>query len=189
MRHEKYAGRLVIPMGFAPLVVYSDDHGETWKGGGWGGSDGGEAKCAELLDGSLLFNGRTGTKKRALSIVTEGGTKNATKTWYADDLPDPGCQGAIIRHSWPKGDKPGILLYSGPASLTTRAQGTLFASYDDGKTWPWKQEYYQGPSGYSDVAVLPDGRVAVLFEHDGKSDLGFTILPAPPAEPPSKLAK
>ncbi|MFH1730291.1 MAG: sialidase family protein [Planctomycetota bacterium] len=189
MRHEKYAGRLVIPMGFAPLVVYSDDHGETWKGGGWGGSDGGEAKCAELLDGSLLFNGRTGTKKRALSIVTEGGTKNATKTWYADDLPDPSCQGAIVRHSWPKDGKPGILLYSGPGVVTARAQGTLFASYDDGKTWPWKLEYYQGPSGYSDACVLPDGRVAVLFEKDGKAHLGFTILPAPPVEPPAKPGK
>jgi len=193
MRHEKYAGRLVIPMGFAPLVVYSDDHGETWKGGGWGGSDGGEAKCAELLDGSLLFNGRTGTKKRALSIVTEGGTKNATKTWYADDLPDPSCQGAIIRHSWPKdppspdsgpaSGKPGLLLYSGPASLTSRAQGTLFGSYNNGKTWPWQMLYYEGPSGYSDITVLKDGRVAVLFEKDGKSKLGFMIVPAPPAAP------
>ena len=186
MRHKKYAGRLVIPMGFAPLVVYSDDHGETWKGGGWGGSDGGEAKCAELLDGSLLFNGRTGKKKRALSIVTEGGTKNATKTWYADDLPDPGCQGAILRHSWPKGDKPGILLYSGPGVTGARAQGTLFASYDDGKTWPWKKLYYQGGSGYSDACALPDGRVAILFEKDGKAHLGFTILPAPPATPRAK---
>jgi len=45
-------------------------------------------------------------------------------------------------------------------------------------------KYYQGPSGYSDIAVLPDGRVAVIFEKDGKSHLGFTILPAPPATPP-----
>jgi hypothetical protein len=119
-------------------------------------------------------------------IVTEGGTKNATKTWYADDLPDPGCQGAVLRHSWPEGDKPGMLLYSGPGVATGRVHGTLFGSYDDGKTWPWKQEYYEGPSGYSDVTALPDGRVAVLFENEG---LGFTILPAPPATPPAEAAK
>ena len=41
-------------------------------------------------------------------------------------------------------------------------------------------------SGYSDACVLPDGRVAVLFEKDGKSKLGFTIVAAPPAEPPAK---
>jgi sialidase-1 len=79
-----------------------------------------------------------------------------------------------------------LLLYSGPGLPTGRVQGTIFASYDDGKTWPWKQEYYQGGSGYSDVGVLPDGRVIVLFEKDGKSKLGFTILPAPPATPPTK---
>jgi len=27
--------------------------------------------------------------------------------------------------------------------------------------------------------------VAVLFEKDGKSKLGFTVLPAPPAKPPA----
>ena len=46
--------------------------------------------------------------------------------------------------------------------------------------------YYESYSGYSDACVLPDGRVAVLFEKDGKSKLGFTILPAPPAEAPAK---
>ena len=88
------------------------------------------------------------------------------------------------RHSWPLEGKPGLLLYSGPASVTARARGTLRGSYNEGKTWPWKLEYYQGPSGYSDIAILPDGRVAVLFEKDGKSNLGFTVLPAPPATPP-----
>jgi len=186
MTRGKYAGRFVFPMGFEPHVVYSDDQGKTWNLGGRGGKAMGEARCAELCDGSLLFNGRTGKKKRALAIVTEGGTKDAEKTWYAKDLPDPSCQGAIARHSWPKGDKPGIIIYSGPGVTTTRANGTLYASYDDGKTWPWKQEYYQGPSGYSDIVALKDGRVAVLFEKDGKANLGFMILPAPPATPPAK---
>lgn len=184
MTRGKYAGRLVIPMGFEPHVVYSDDHGETWKMGGRGGNAMGEARCVELTDGSLLFNGRTGTKKRALSIVAEGGTKDSTETWHADDLPDPSCQGAVLRHSWPGDGKPGLILYSGPGVNSARARGTLFGSYDEGKTWPWKLEYYQGGSGYSDACVLPDGRVAILFEKDGKSHLGFTVLPAPPALPP-----
>jgi len=113
-------------LGFAPLVVYSDDHGETWKIGGSGGSAMGEARCVELCDGSVLFNGRTGKKKRALAIVPEGGTKASDMTWYADELPDPSCQGAVARHSWPK---------------------------------------------------------------DGKTKLGFTVLPAPPATPPAKKDK
>jgi len=185
----KYAGRLVIPMNhgraWGPSVVYSDDHGKTWKPGGALHANIGESKCAELSDGSVLFVGNPGPPetRRRLTIITEGGTKNATKMWHAEDLRHVGCQGAVERHSWPKDGKPGILLYSGPGLEKARAQGTLRGSYDEGKTWPWKQLYYQGGSGYSDVAVLPDGRVAVIFEKDGKTDLGFTILPAPPAAP------
>ena len=183
------AGRLVIPMNhggaWGPSVVYSDDHGKTWKPGGALHANIGESKCAELCDGSVLFVGNPTPPetRRRLTVITEGGTKNATKLWHAEDLRHAGCQGAVERHSWPTGGKPGLLLYSGPAAPAARAQGTLRGSYDDGKTWPWTLEYYQGPSGYSDVSVLGDGRVIVLFEKDGKSHLGFTILPAPPAAP------
>jgi len=191
----KYAGRLVIPMNhgavWGPSVVYSDDSGKTWKPGGALHANIGESKCAELSDGSVLFVGNhsQSEKRRRVTIITEGGTKDATDWRYTEDIRHTNCQGAVERHSWPKDGKPGILLYSGPGVEMARAQGTLRGSYDEGKTWPWKLMYYQGGSGYSDIAVLPDGRVAVLFEKDGKSKLGFTILPAPPAEPPKQPAK
>ena len=173
---------------WGPSVVYSDDHGKTWKPGGALHANIGESKCAELSDGSVLFVGNPGPPetRRRLTIIGEGGTKNATEMWHAEELRHAGCQGAVERHSWPKDGKPGVILYSGPGVATARAHGTLRGSYDDGKTWPWKLEYYEGGSGYSDIAVLPDGRVIVLFEKDGKSNLGFTILPAPPATPPVK---
>ena len=191
----KYAGRLIIPInhnagGWAPSVVYSDDSGETWKPGGALNQNIGESKCAELIDGSVLFVGNPGSgTKRRLTIIAEGGTKNATEMWETEDIKHAGCQGAVERHSWPEGDKPGILLYSGPGLEGARAKGTLHGSYDEGKTWPWKMMYYEGPSGYSDIEVLADGRVAILFEKDGKSNLGFTIVAAPPAEPPGKAGE
>jgi len=194
LERGEHAGRFVVPMnfGFAGTcvsgVVYSDDRGAIWKTGGMlrAGALMTEARCVELLDGSLLFNARTIEGKRAHAILPEGGSKDTTKRWLQADLPDPNCQGAIFRYSWPKDGKPGLILYSGPAAARARANGSLFGSYDDGKTWPWRQMYYEGPSGYSDGCVLPDGRVAVVFEKDGKSNLGFTIVPAPPAEPPAK---
>ena len=193
LKRGKHAGRFVIPMNFGMRgmcvsgAIYSDDRGKTWKTGGMLRTPAlmTEARCAELLDGSLLFNARTIEGKRAHAIVPEGGSKDTTKRWLQADLPDPNCQGAIFRYSWPKDGKPGLILYSGPAG-PSRSHGTLFGSYDDGKTWPWRQMYYEGPSGYSDGCVLPDGRVAVLFEKDGKANLGFTIVPAPPATPPKK---
>jgi len=194
LERGKHAGRFVAPSNFGfggtcvAGAIYSDDRGETWKIGGIlrVGQLMTEGQCVELCDGSLLFNSRTVEGKRAHCILPEGGSKDTKKRWLQADLPDPNCQGSIIRHSWPKDGKPGILLYSGPGLATAGARGTLFASYDDGKTWPWKKVYYGGGSIYSGIAVLPDGRVAVLFEKDGKSKLGFTILPAPPATPPAK---
>jgi len=193
-RRGATAGRLIVPINYTTGgghwvagVVYSDDHGTTWKPGGALISTSvalGEAKGVELTDGRVLFNGRTANRQRGLTVIPDGGTTDTTRITYALDLPDPSCQGAMVRYAWPENGKPGVILYSGPGLATGRVQGTLWASYDDGKSWPWKQQFYQGPSGYSDVSVLPDGRVIVLFEKDGKSDLGFTVLAAPPATPP-----
>jgi len=194
LTRSKYAGRLIIPMNhgaaWGPSVVYSDDHGKTWRPGGALHANIGESKCAELGDGSVLIVGNPGPPetRRRLTVLGEGGTQNSTEMWHAEDLRHVGCQGAVQRHSWPKDGGPGLILYSGPDSTVGRAHGALRGSYDEGKTWPWNLEYYQGPSGYSDVAVLADGRVAVLFEKDGKSNLGFTILPAPSPTLPSAAA-
>ena len=185
-----HAGRLIIPMNhgaqWGPSVVYSDDGGATWHPGGALHANIGESKCAELNDGSVLFVGNPGPPetRRRLTIITGGGARNATRMWHADDLKHAGCQGAVARHTFPHDDQPGLLLYSGPGVEGARAQGTLRGSYDEGKTWPWKLQYYEGGSGYCDITVLSDGRVAVLFEKDGKSTLGFTILPAPPPRSP-----
>jgi sialidase-1 len=54
----------------------------------------------------------------------------------------------------------------------------LRMSYDDGKTWPTARVIYPGTSAYSDVAALPDGRVAVLFEKDYYRSINLAILPA-----------
>jgi len=41
---------------------------------------------------------------------------------------------------------------------------TVRFSYDDGATWPVSQLLHAGPSAYSDLAALPDGRIACLYE-------------------------
>ena len=81
--------------------------------------------------------------------------------------------------------QPGILLYAGPGLPSERVRGTLFASCDDGITWPYHQEIYQGPYGYGDIAVLADGRVACLFERN-KQDLLFTLFDGPLGTLPSQ---
>ena len=195
LQRGKHAGRFIVPINYSntgtcsPGVAYSDDRGETWKVGGIcrHGQLAVESSGVELCDGSLLFNGRTNARSgaRVMSILPDGGTGgDSNKFWDAKDLPMGNCQGSIVRHSWPKDGKPGLILFSGlgdPAGA-----GSLRGSYDDGKTWTWKGLFYEGPTVYRDIAVLGDGRMIALFEKDGKDDLGFVIAPAPPAEPPEK---
>ncbi len=191
----KHKGRLIAPCyGYGTgFVVYSDDHGETWTVGA--NSPNGpynEAVCVELSNGDIMLNTRSpgggGSRRpnRGSAVLTDGGAKYKEGTSrFIPELPCPSCQGGTARYSWPTDGKPGIILFAGPNSSSGRVRATLFASYDDGKTWPYRKSIYEGGSGYSDVNVLPNGKIIYLFEKDGKHTLGFTIVPPPPAEPPA----
>ncbi len=41
---------------------------------------------------------------------------------------------------------------------------TVRLSYDGGKTWPAARQLCAGPSAYSCLTVLPDGRIGCLYE-------------------------
>jgi hypothetical protein len=49
-------------------------------------------------------------------------------------------------------------------------------SYDDGKTWPDARIIFPYTTAYSDITVLPDGRIGVLFERDNHSKIDLAIL-------------
>ena len=81
-----HAGRLVIPANHSELstnqhsltrshIIYSDDHGATWKLGGSEGEKTNESTVAERADGSLLQNMRSGSgqHRRAVAISRDGG--------------------------------------------------------------------------------------------------------------------
>ena len=55
------------------------------------------------------------------------------------------------------------ILYSGPAG-PGRTNLTFRVSADEGQSWKVSHLLSEGPSGYSDLAVLDDGRVGCLFE-------------------------
>ena len=182
----KYKGRLVIPcdhrVGGAtrttkPVgtqagrshVIYSDDHGQTWKLGG--STDFGMNECAvvELTDGTLMLNSRSyrGKACRGISLSKDGGT-----TWEptTDDpaLVESVCQASLIRYSWPRRRRPskGLLVFSNPAVPKGRNHLTVRLSDDDGKTWPHSRLICEGSSAYSSLAVLPSGEIGLLYERD-----------------------
>jgi sialidase-1 len=69
-----------------------------------------------------------------------------------------------------------MLVFSNPASRTARQSMTLRASFDDGATWPASVVLHAGPSSYSDLAVLPGGEVACLYETGLNSPVGDLVI-------------
>ena len=73
-------------------------------------------------------------------------------------IADPNCEGSLASDP-----KTGTLYFAHPTA-TSRRNLTVFRS-EDGKDWTLHGVAFAGPAEYSDVTVLPDGRVAVLFDH------------------------
>lgn len=169
-----HKGRLVVPCDhiekdskrYCSHVIYSDDHGKTWKlGGTTPGDKVNECEVVELADGRLMLNMRNYSSKRCRQVATSADGGLTWKDQRLDEqLLEPICQAAIERYRWPAQDNPGVILFSNPASSSGRVRLTVRASYDDGKTWPAHQVLHAGPSAYSDLAVLADGRFACLYE-------------------------
>lgn len=168
----KYKGRLVIPANHVVAetkknyshVIWSDDRGSTWNLGGITRQDSvNESTVAELSNGRLMLNMRNASKKRIRQTAI---SKNGGKSW-SNIRPDtmlvePVCEANLIQYKFP--GKKECLLFSNPASTSSRTQMTVRISYDNGKTWPLKKLIYEGPSAYSCLTVLPNGNLGLFYE-------------------------
>ena len=182
IKQGAHKGRLVIPCDFSyddsttippqghpemgSHVIYSDDHGDTWKLGGTITPKMNECQVVEMADGNgtLLMNMRSYFRRncRAHAISYDGGI-----TWTAPvDVPalvEPVCQASIFRYTWPRKKQKSCLVFLNPASAK-RINMTIRASFDEGKTWPVIQTLYAGPSAYSCMTLLPGGDIGCLYE-------------------------
>jgi sialidase-1 len=172
LQHGLHKGRLIIPCDhiesstkkYFSHIVYSDDHGKTWRLGGSTPTDQvNECQAVELTDGRLMLNMRNydrSMRQRAVSISQDGGA-----TWgpvrYDPALIEPICQASLIRSSQ---DGKEFLVFSNPASETARVNMTLRVSYDEGRSWPVARTLHAGPSAYSDLTALPDNAIGCLYE-------------------------
>lgn len=170
-----FAGRLVQPMvlldggEITAAAAYSDDHGDTWTLGAPAGGGTNESAIAALPDGSLLLHSRA-TPARLSALSHDGGASWSAPVPVAD-LPDPSDNGSLIALSG------GGLLASSNLDPELRRNTGLSLSLDGGATWPHQLILCEGSSGYSSAAELPDGRIGVLYERQGYSEVTFTAVP------------
>lgn len=155
-------------------TFYSDDHGRTWHLGATLDVPGtNESTVAQGPRGTLVMNSRDQTgasRARIIAISHDGGAHWATH-FIARDLPDPVCQGSMLGYTTPSGQR--VLLFSNPGSASKRIDLTISASLDGGHTWPKRTLIHAGPSAYSDITVIPGGKLGIVFEHGSDAGIWF----------------
>lgn len=169
--------------GFPVYAVYSDNGGKTWQVSKNAASlNGDEAKIVELEPNKLIMSLRSRYGgPREFSYSNDGGATWSEPELKAD-LPDPRCNGDIIRYNQGGYD---VLLQSMPGSPTSRDNVTVWVSSDGGKTWPHRHRIVRAPSAYSSMTILPDGKIGFLIEEEVAEQesihpgyrLWFTALP------------
>lgn len=164
-------GRLLVPCDHRSLagvyshVIFSDDHGKTWRLGGTLDNGTDESMAVETRDGGVYLTMRNiyPAKLRAYARSTNGGM-DWSEVELDPALVGPTCQASIIRlTSVPEHDKSRILFLN-PAS-EKRENMAVRISYDEAKTWSGPRTIHPGPAAYSDMAVLPDLSVGALYEN------------------------
>ena len=75
-------------------------------------------------------------------------------------MADPSCKGGIVRGA------DGVLFAVGADSQSRRVHDSIWASHDDGVSFPHKLRV-DSSGGYSTVQITESGRVASVYEYAG----------------------
>jgi sialidase-1 len=160
-------GRLVIPVWrFEPYGVFaafSEDHGRTWQRGEFvPETSGNESQLVELADGQLLLDIRQQTGPHRWRARSRDGGRTWSKPQPGEPVTPVCC--AIERFtSKAAGEDRDRLLWTGPKG-PKRANLVVRVSDDEGRTFSHERNLSTGPAAYSDLTVLKDGTVGVLWE-------------------------
>ena len=137
---------------------------------------GDENQLVELADGRLLMDIRQESgPHRSFSTSEDGG-----KTWSArrPGLPVSPVACAIERYTLKSaGDDRDRIIWTGPKG-PDRQNLVVRISYDEGQTFPVERLIAAGPAAYSDLTILKDKTIGVLWER------GAPRLPVHHLHPP-----
>lgn len=180
-------GKLVFPAQYwdekrmpHSTLIYSDDHGKTWKSGLGAKSNTTEAQIVETVPGTLMLNMRD-NRGGFRSVAT---TKDLGQTWVEhhtsfNALPDPTCMASLIKANVSsKENQRDILFFSNVNSKTGRVNMTIKASLDLGESWKAANQLLIDERrlfGYSALTKIDNNTIGLLYE--GERDLYFVRIP------------
>ena len=176
-------------------VIYSDDHARTWHRGEIVARHGdripnpSETVAVELADGRVMLNFRNESPRhRRLVSFGRDGAGAWTEPAFDDELIEPVCMASLVRIPPELAGGKDCLVFTNPlsqegsgrrgpnyqfghAKSLDRKNVTVRLSDDQGQTWPTERTLEPGISGYSDMAVGPDGTVYCFYERGGVDDV------------------
>jgi sialidase-1 len=197
LKQGKHKGRLIIPARHLEQegrshvtyshVFYSDDHGKTWQIGPHKIIKfGNESRLIELANGDLMINARSAHSpsgpddhRRLVAVSHDGGD-----TWpvvYKDEgLVSLRCHASILAYRHPDSPHNGLVLFANPASPYHQEEHpygrynvTVRWSRDNGATWSAGRPIYPHTSSYTDLTVLSDGSIGMIYERGKKGSVKY----------------
>ena len=157
-------------------ITWSKDRGHTWQASRPAYTNTTESMAVQLGDGSIMLNMRhnenrnntTGGNGRAVAITNDLGETWTEHPTSRNTLIEPTCMASIHRHEYTlEGQKKSILLFSNPASKTSRDHMTIKVSFDEGMTWPeknWLLLDELRSAGYSCLTSIDENNIGILYE-------------------------
>ena len=161
------------PRNYGVVVIYSDDDGKTWKRGGETHKEYGEneSRLLEFSDGRILLNARGSdapdnsknqdTRRSRLFAYSNDAGITFSGSEVRPELNYTNIDSGIARYVTSAGKE--CMLFSHPDDPAKRIKLTISVSCDNLKTWSHHKLIDAGNVGYSDLVILPDNTIGVLY--------------------------
>ncbi len=182
-------GRLIVPLSrttgrrnsagklvggsWNAFVIFSDDDGRTWQRGQLlpGGDRTNENQLVELADGRILMDARQMSGPHRWLATSSDGGQTWSKLRPGETVSPVAC--AIERCTLKSaGADRNRIVWSGPKG-PGRANLVVRTSYDEGQTFTNERLISSNRAAYSDLTILKDGTVGILWERGAKRGYEF----------------
>ena len=182
-------GRLVVPCWktepFGVFAIFSEDRGRTWERGdlvpGSEALGGNEDQLVELADGRIMIDFRQGAGPHRWTAISGDGGRTWSKPAPGQTVTPVCC--AIERWTLESaGADRNRIVWTGPKG-PDRANLAARVSRDEAGSFTSERLISNEPAAYSDMALLKDGSVGVLWERGNYQYITFTRLDSDFLEP------